>query len=328
MTSRLMLTSKALCWLAAIFLVAPSVANADEYATPLCKLPGGQCFVFNPPVPNSITPITVTARIYSGFPREARVANPAITVVGNLITVTGVFSHCTDCFDSSLPPPVSFPFTLPLLPSGTYTLELRLKPDANYQPPPVVDTGSGIVVAGVFMSTQFAVVTGSANAPETVIEYYDSALGHYFITPLANEIALLDAHQPPFQDWSRTGFSFVAYVNGTAPIGTAPICRFFNDSFNGTSSHFYAAQGLGCEATISNFPDWQLESPALFNTPLPAVTGACPSNTVPIYRLYNNGMGGAPNHRFLTDFTERQRMIGLGWIPEGYGVGVAMCAVG
>ena len=65
----------------------------------------------------------------------------------------------------------------------------------------------------------------------TVVEYHHAAFDHYFITPVAAEIALLDAHAPPFQDWSRTGFSFNAYVNAGAPAGSVAICRFFNDHF-------------------------------------------------------------------------------------------------
>lgn len=177
------------------------------------------------------------------------------------------------------------------------------------------------------MSSSFTVTSGTLGALEQVIEYFDPTHNHYFMTPLSNEIALLDARQPPFGNWVRTGFAFNAYAADTAPQESAPICRFFNDSFgNGNGSHFYAAQGLGCEDTIQYFPDWMLESAALFNEIVPSASGNCPADMIPVYRLYNNGMEGVPNHRFLTDLDERQRMIGLGWIPEGFGVGVAMCA--
>ncbi len=55
-------------------------------------------------------------------------------------------------------------------------------------------------------------------------------------------------------------------------------------------------------------------------------TGACPAGTIPVYRLYNQGMGAAPNHRFVTSLAERQKMMGLGWVAEGAGIGVGMCA--
>jgi len=308
-------------------LISSEAARADEFATPVCKAVSGTCFQYNPLVPNSATSTVATALIYSGFPRVARVPNPVIEIEGNDIRVSGTFVHCSDCVDLGDPPPVLFQMPLPQLAAGTYTLELRLTPDPNFTPLPAVDTGNGLVIAGVLMTTTFTVVAGSADAEETVVEYHDPTSDHYFMTPLANEIALLDAGQPPFSNWVRTGFSFNAYVNATAPSGTAPICRFFNDSFgDGKSSHFYAAQGLGCGETEEFFQDWQLESPALFNAAIPSTAGSCPAAMVPVYRLYNNGMGGVPNHRFLTDSSERQKMIAQGWIPEGNGVGVGMCS--
>ena len=150
-------------------------------------------------------------------------------------------------------------------------------------------------------------------------------LDHYFITPVAVEIGLLDAKTPPFQDWSRTGFSFNAYVNATAPAASVAICRFFNSTFAPKSSHFYAPHGLGCETTIATFPDWGLEDDKLFNTMLPDASGNCPSGTNPVYRLYNQGMGGAPNHRFVTSLVERQNMLSQGFVAEGNGIGVGMC---
>ena len=181
------------------------------------------------------------------------------------------------------------------------------------------------------LAINFAGDTGSvvAGPPTvTVVEYHHAAFDHYFITPVAAEIVLLDAHAPPFQDWSRTGFSFKAYVNATAPAASVAICRFFNTSFAPKSSHFYAAHGFGCEATLALFPDWGLEDDKLFNSMLPDTGGACPAGTIPVYRLYNNGMGGAPNHRFVTSLAERQNMLNQGFVAEGSGIGVGMCVPG
>ena len=170
---------------------------------------------------------------------------------------------------------------------------------------------------------------GGAGGPSptlTVVEYHHASFDHYFITPVAAEIALLDAHAPPFQEWSRTGYSFNAYVNAGAPAASVAICRFFNDHFAPKSSHFYALRGFGCEATLAQFPDWGLEDDKLFNTMLPdAATGACPAGTIPVYRMYNQGMGSAPNHRFVTSLAERQKMLDQGFVAEGAGIGVGMC---
>lgn len=197
----------------------------------------------------------------------------------------------------------------------------------------VIDTRTNTVVATVAVG-KYPIAMGRFMGPglagpwntSTVVEYHHSDFDHYFITPVAAEIALLDARTPPFQEWSRTGYMFNVYAPATAPAGSAAICRFFNDHFAPKSSHFYAPHGLGCEETIAFFPDWLLEDDKLFNAMLPdPMGGACPAGTIPVYRLYNNGTGNAPNHRFVTSLAERQNMISSGWIAEGSGIGVGMC---
>ena len=46
----------------------------------------------------------------------------------------------------------------------------------------------------------------------------------------------------------------------------------------------------------------------------------------PLFRLYNNGQGGAPNHRYTTSTVTRGQMLALGWVQEGAGEGVVACA--
>lgn len=168
-------------------------------------------------------------------------------------------------------------------------------------------------------------VLPAARADVTVVEYYHSAFDHYFITPVPDEIAKLDAHAPPFELWSRTGRTFRAYERSTTLAGAVGICRFFNTSFAPKSSHFYAPRGLGCEDTMARFPDWGLEDDKLFAAMLPDAGGTCPAGTIPVYRLYNNGKGGAPNHRFVTSLADRQAMLDAGYAAEGAGPGVGMC---
>jgi len=56
-------------------------------------------------------------------------------------------------------------------------------------------------------------------------------------------------------------------------------------------------------------------------------TGHVPQGFTPVYRLYNDGQGGAPNHRYTTDLALRARMIGQGWVAEGLGPNaVEMCS--
>ncbi|MFO1413935.1 MAG: hypothetical protein U1F10_08510 [Burkholderiales bacterium] len=160
------------------------------------------------------------------------------------------------------------------------------------------------------------VATGVAR----VVEYYNASYGFYFITALAQEIADLDSGKTP--GWQRTGESFDVY---TAPgANLAAVCRFYG-VFGVKSSHFYAPRGLGCEALLPANPVWQYEGDVFF-TYLPDANGGCPAGNVPVYRLYNNGQGGAPNHRFTTSASIQVQMMGAGWIPEGTGTGGGMCS--
>ena len=54
--------------------------------------------------------------------------------------------------------------------------------------------------------------------------------------------------------------------------------------------------------------------------------GRCRTRTLPIYRLCNDGMANAPDHRNATPLATRSVMVGTDWIPEGYGIGVIGCA--
>lgn len=152
------------------------------------------------------------------------------------------------------------------------------------------------------------------------IEYYNPALAHYFITAGADEIAKLDSGV--FKGWQRTGESFNVY-SAAAP-GRAAVCRFFSTAFGDKSSHFYAPRGLGCEPVLTNRA-WVFEGD-VFHTYLPDAAGVCPAGNVPVFRLYNDGQGGAPNHRFTTNEAVRNQMMADGWVAEGNGIGVGMCS--
>jgi hypothetical protein len=163
-------------------------------------------------------------------------------------------------------------------------------------------------------------VTADPGVKSPVIEYYHAAFDHYFITNIADEITKLD--NGTFVGWARTGESFNVYSD--APGGSSGVCRFFSTSFAPKSSHFYTALASEC-ATVKQNPNWQFEA-VVFSVPTPDINGICPAGTVPVYRLYNNGQGAAPNHRFTTSLGTRAVMLSKGWIPEGNGVGVSMCS--
>ena len=153
------------------------------------------------------------------------------------------------------------------------------------------------------------------------VEYYYAGWNMYFVTALPNEIAALDAGA--FGGvWTRTGQQFNVYALEEAPASSSTVWRFFSTMFDPKSSHVYTANEAEYDALVSGaIAGWQLEGP-VFSAPLPAHNGECPAGTIPLYRLYNNGMGGAPNHRLITDANEFAQMLAEGWIPEGQGIGV------
>ena len=154
----------------------------------------------------------------------------------------------------------------------------------------------------------------------TVVEYYNSALNHYFTTASAGEISALDAKL--FPGWDRTGYTFNAWSNAVS--GTNPVCRFYLPPGYG-DSHFYSALPSECTAVQVQQPAFVLESSTEFYIPVPDLaTGNCPAGTIPVYRLWNHRPD--TNHRFTTDLGVRAQMIALGYVPEGAGIGVTMCS--
>jgi hypothetical protein len=157
------------------------------------------------------------------------------------------------------------------------------------------------------------------------VEYYYAAWNFYFVTAIPGEIAALDGGA--FGGvWQRTGQQFNVYPIAGAPASSSPVWRFFSTAFTPKSSHFYTADVTQYNVLVNGvIPGWQLEGP-VFNMLLPALDGTCPAGSIPVYRMYNNGMGGAPNHRFSTDISVRTQMLAAGWIPEGQGIGVGFCS--
>jgi uncharacterized delta-60 repeat protein len=144
------------------------------------------------------------------------------------------------------------------------------------------------------------------------IEYYYAAFGHYFISATPYEIASLDTRQA----WVRTGQSFKVWTEGGA--GLSPVCRFFSgENFAPKSSHFYTPYPDEC-AALKAGTVWEFEG-NVFDLQLPQGTSgqrSCPAGTAPLYRLYNNGQGGAPNHRYTESLAIFNQMLAQGWIFE------------
>jgi hypothetical protein len=174
---------------------------------------------------------------------------------------------------------------------------------------------------GYFASAELYNPSGGAPPKAQAVEYYHAAFDHYFITTNGDEISKLDAGV--FVGWARTDQTFDVY----SQVGsiTASVCRFFSTSFDPKSSHFYTPDLTEC-IKVKTDSNWQFEG-VVFYVPRPDALGTCPAGTQPIYRLYNDGQGGAPNHRYTTSLSLRSMMLAQGWVAEGNGtVGVIMCA--
>ncbi len=170
----------------------------------------------------------------------------------------------------------------------------------------------------------------SALPPTTtvaVVEFYNAALDHYFITANAKEIGDLDSGV--HKGWTRTGKSFKAYgVGSTGNTGRRPVCRAYGNPAAGLDSHFYSASPQECVATVTKFKGaWLLEAAEVFEMELPDTTsGACASGGAPIYRVWNNRADS--NHRYTTSIADRDAMVAKGYVKEGYGPqSVTLCAL-
>lgn len=149
---------------------------------------------------------------------------------------------------------------------------------------------------------------------QTAVEYYYADWNYYFVTSFPDEIAVLDGGA--FGGvWKRTGQTFDVW--SLPATDHLPACRFFSTAFAPKSSHFYTPFAAECAGLKVN-PAWQYENIA-FYLQLPDAAGTCPAGTAVLYRLYNNGMGGAPNHRFTTSAATFSQMQSLGWTFEGDG---------
>jgi len=185
-----------------------------------------------------------------------------------------------------------------------------------------VDTAGRLLVSGQDATSavvaRYVLTTDVASAP--VVEFFNTQLGHYFVTAGPGEIAGIDTGTAG-PGWQRTSLGFRAYIPeiGIA-LGALPVCRFYGTPGKGPNSHFYTANAAECAAVKSDV-GWTYEGIA-FWIGVPS-GGACASGTVPVYRSYNNRFAqNDSNHRYTTDPRVHIAMVAVGWVDEG----VVMCA--
>jgi hypothetical protein len=209
--------------------------------------------------------------------------------------------------------------TLGPLAPGTYPVQLRFFDyDAATQ---------STTLRCQFDAWQLSV--GAVPGPTTrveVVEFYNRTLDHYFMTSFSGEIRDLDTGVHP--GWTRTGQSFFAYAAGASDQRGLWVARFYGRPEARLDTHFYSWYGGDLFALNEENASgaWLLETENAFEIPVPTWAGACPPDSVPVYRLWNQRIDS--NHRYTTDPEIKQRMLALGYVAEGFGDdAVFMCAI-
>jgi hypothetical protein len=190
-------------------------------------------------------------------------------------------------------------------------------------------SGAGAIVPNVAINFAGAAAVVPP-LPNVSVEYYNASLDHYFISDLQPDIDALDTGR--FPGWARTAQSFKVFASqASGGPGVNPVCRFYIPPAHG-NSHFFSASPAECAQlqqkmqTDPNYAGYVYETPNAFYIALPdTTTGACPSATVPVYRLWNQRADS--NHRYTTDLAIKAQMLAQGYVAEGYGPNaVIMCA--
>jgi hypothetical protein len=200
-----------------------------------------------------------------------------------------------------------------LSPAGKLQVSVVVPPSAPPGPalPVVLAVGSSqSPVASIFVHDALPPAIAQA------VEYYYADWNFYFETAFPDEIAALDGGAFGGA-WKRTGQTFNVRPSA-ANASALPACRFFSTIFAPKSSHFYTPFAYEC-ASLKAGTAWQYQGIA-FYIALADANGLCPPGTIPLYRAYNNGMGGAPNHRYTTSLDILDPMIAAGWQFEGNGI--------
>jgi BNR repeat-like domain/Repeat of unknown function (DUF5648) len=286
--------------------------------------------------------------------RETAGLNGQQGFMGRQLTATGAHSSKTFTFPNHLPSMATANTRVLIGSVGFQALGL-IAPDYVFPDRFLPVDGATLALVGIDSITYSLLPTDGANAwyrgdvfqsnlatnfagrsdavpvrPVTVVDFYNAALDHYFISPLAPDIEALDSGRLP--GWARTGRTFAAWPSNLGiPPSASPVCRFYIPPQKG-DSHFFSASPAECAdvaqriLTDPNYAGFIQETATAFYIGLPDVaTGACPAGMVPVYRLWNQRVDS--NHLYTIVRAVRDQAVAAGYAAEGYGPDpVAMCA--
>ena len=155
----------------------------------------------------------------------------------------------------------------------------------------------------------------AAEPTATAVEYFHSAVGHYFITTDANEMRSAEA-----AGWARTGGQFGVFAGAGDAPGLSPVCRLYDGPGVNRHSHRYSADPAECESLNAN-PGLRYEG-IVFYVARP-LGGQCAAGTTPVFRAsVDNVIRNDFNQRFTVDATVYAKAASYGETPEG----AVMCA--
>jgi glucose/arabinose dehydrogenase len=215
--------------------------------------------------------------------------------------------------------------------SGSWSKSALFKAPGNVASIAEDDAGEVYVLDGknsIFKLTSNTPITPVNPFSQTAKEYFNTPLGHYFITADPSEqLSVETGGAGP--GWQATGQTFKVYGDTSSllpPPGVfiRRVCRFYGKPGVGPNSHFYTADNGECEFVKASDPGWQYEG-LVFTVAQKAAGNTCPASFIPVYRSYNNGFArNDSNHRYTADLATHQSMIARGWANEG----VVFCAIG
>ena len=296
--------------------LASATAGAHDFS---CQ--GGRSF-FSPRHPGPEDSISwFTFSDMTGVPAGWSTLASAIVLPGNFISIDVVVTADVAAFPGYQPvQPFPRAGVFGPLPVGSYLVTTTVRTfDLATQTSTLQCVG---IPEGLTVFDQ-----PGATATAVVVEFYNAARDHYFITQDANEIGKLDAGT--IAGWTRTGYDFLAYLPEQSDGRGGAIARFYGVPSAGLDSHLFTNNTDEIFEIVNGRlrGAWVYETADAFELPsVNTSTGACPPGTRPVYRLWNGR--GDSNHRYTIDASVKQQMTARGWIAEGYGNdGVFLCAL-